>query len=107
WTYACAMIPAGWLAEQFGARRLLALGLTVWALATMLVGVTSGFITLLVLRLLLGLGESVAFPSLSKLLADAVPAADLGTANGVIAFAYLIGPAVGTLLGGYLMSAYG
>jgi MFS family permease len=60
-----------------------------------------------VLRLLLGVGESTGFPSVSKLLAAAVPTASLGTANGIVAFAYLFGPAVGTLLGGMLMVNFG
>jgi len=68
WTYALVQIPLGWLAERYGAHRVLACGLAVWALATMLVGVVSGFVMLLILRLLLGLGESVGFPCTSKIL---------------------------------------
>jgi len=57
--------------------------------------------------LLLGVGESVGFPCMSKILASTVPSQSLGTANGIIAFAYLMGPVVGTFAGGVLMSAYG
>ena len=56
---------------------------------------------------MLGIGESVGFPCVSKLVAMAVVPARIGLANGVIAFAYLVGPAVGTTLGGLLMDAYG
>jgi MFS family permease len=107
WTYATIQIPVGWLAERYGANRVLALGLAVWALATMLVGVASSYLLLLLLRLLLGLGESAGFPCTSKILASVVPTASLGTANGVVAFAYLLGPAVGTFLGGLLIARYG
>jgi MFS family permease len=107
WTYATVQIPIGWLAERYGAHRVLALGLAVWALATMLVGVVSSFVVLLILRLLLGLGESVGFPCTSKILASVVPNESLGTANGIIAFAYLLGPVVGTYLGGLLISGFG
>jgi MFS family permease len=107
WTYATVQIPVGWLAERYGAHRVLALGLAVWALATMLVGVASSYLILLLLRLLLGLGESAGFPCTSKILASVVPTAGLGTANGIVAFAYLLGPAVGTFLGGLLISRYG
>ena len=105
--YALAMIPAGWLAERFGGRAVLAGGLLIWSLATMLMGFAGSFVTLLLLRLLLGLGESVAFPCMSKLLATAVEPARIGLANGVIAFGYLIGPATGTLIGGLLMAQIG
>jgi MFS family permease len=107
WTYATIQIPIGWLAERHGAHRVLAIGLAIWALSTMLVGVASSYLLLLALRLMLGVGESVGFPCTSKILATAVPTASLGTANGIIAFAYLLGPAVGIFLGGLLIDAYG
>jgi MFS family permease len=107
WTYATVQIPVGWLAERYGAHRVLAIGLAIWAVATMLVGVVSSFVVLLCLRLLLGVGESVGFPCTSKILASTVPNESLGTANGIIAFAYLMGPVVGTYLGGLLITGFG
>ena len=107
WTYALLQIPAGWLAERFGALRILAVGLAIWASATMLVGAVHSFAALLALRLLLGVGESAAFPCMSKVLATSVPVRDLGRANGIIAFGYLFGPAVGVYLGGVLLLSYG
>ncbi len=107
WTYALVQIPVGWVAERYGAHRVLAAGLILWALATVLVGITSAYITLIALRMLLGLGESAGFPCVSKLLAAVVPVESLGTANGIVGFAYLFGPAVGTFLGGMLMAHYG
>jgi MFS family permease len=107
WTYALLQIPVGWIAERYGAQRVLTAGLTIWACATVLAGFAHSFAALLALRLLLGIGESAGFPCLSKLLATVVPIRSLGTANGVVAFGYLFGPAVGTYLGGVLMTHYG
>jgi MFS family permease len=107
WSYALLQIPVGWVAERYGAQRILAAGLTIWACATMLVGVAHSFAALLALRLLLGIGESAGFPCVSKLLAIVVPVKDLGTANGIVAFAYLFGPAVGAYCGGLLMVEFG
>jgi MFS family permease len=107
WTYAFLQVPVGWLAERYGAHRILAAGLTIWASATMLIGAAHTFAMLLVLRLLLGVGESAGFPCVSKLLAEVVPAKGLGTANGIVGFAYLFGPAVGTYVGGRLMAQFG
>jgi MFS family permease len=107
WTYSLVQIPVGWLAERYGAHRVLAIGLTIWAVATIFVGAAHTFPMLLALRLLLGIGESAGFPCVSKLLAAVVPLKSLGTANGVVAFAYLFGPAVGTFVGGQLMAHYG
>jgi MFS family permease len=107
WTYALAQIPIGGIAERYGAERVLAVGLVVWAAATLLVGVASGFVTLVVLRMLLGLGESTGFPCVSKLLAAAVPVGALGIANGIVGAAYSFGPAAGSFLGGMLMVRFG
>jgi len=107
WSYALLQIPIGWVADRFGAQRILAGGLAIWACATMLVGVAHSFAALLLLRLLLGIGESAGFPCVSKLLAMVVPVKTLGTANGIVAFAYLFGPAVGTYGGGLLMVQFG
>jgi MFS family permease len=105
--YVLCMAPAGRLAERFGAHRVLATGLTIWAVATLATGLVHGFLALLALRVLLGVGESVAFPCAPKIFASSVEVQHLGVANGVLGFGYLVGPAVGTLLGGYLMSVYG
>jgi len=106
-TYVLMMIPSGWLAERYGAHRVLAVGIAVWSSATLLTGFVSSFPALLVLRLLLGVGESAAFPCLSKLIASGVERHRIGMANGVVSFGYLFGPAVGTLAGGYLMAYLG
>jgi MFS family permease len=106
-TYVAAMAPVGWLSERFGAKPMLAAGVAIWSVATLLTGFAVGFWSLLVLRLVLGLGESVAFPGSSKMIAGQLDVAHTGMANGVIGFGYLVGPAVGTLLGSVLLVHYG
>jgi MFS family permease len=107
WSYCFTQIPMGWLAERIGGHRVLAGALAVWALATMLLGLAHSFFMLLALRVLLGVGESAGFPCVSKIMAAAVPAPGLGVANGIVGFAYLLGPAVGTYAGGWLMVHFG
>jgi MFS family permease len=105
--YVPCMPAMGWLAERYGAKRVLAVGISIWSVATLATGFAGGFVALLALRVLLGVGESVAFPCASKVLAQAVAVGRLGVANGIMSFGYLLGPAVGTLLGGYLMTLAG
>jgi MFS family permease len=107
WIYVPAQILAGWLAERIGAYRTLAIGLALWSLATIGTGAVSSFASLLALRLLLGLGESATFPCMSKLLAQHVPPAKLGMANGVTFMGLGLGPAFGTFAGGLLMAQFG
>jgi MFS family permease len=107
WTYSVLQIPVGWVAERYGAHRVLAAGLALWACATMLVGFAHSFGALLLLRLLLGIGESAGFPSAAKLLAVVLPVESLGIANGIVAAGYQFGPAVGAWCGGLIMVHYG
>jgi MFS family permease len=107
WTYTPAMLLAGWLADRINPYRTLALGFAVWSVATALTGFVSGFLALFVLRFLLGLGESAAFPCSSKLMADHLPPHRLGAANGFLIAGVAWGPAFGTLAGGLLMAQFG
>jgi len=59
------------------------------------------------MRLILGMGESVAFPCYSKILARHLPEHARGFANGAIIAGMKLGPAAGTLGAGLLMTHYG
>src|SRR5690242_10142615 len=102
WTYIPGQLLAGWLAERINAYRTLALGLVLWSLVTAATGLASGFVILLGLRFLLGVGESAIFPCSSKLIAQHLPAQRLGVANGAMATGLALGPAFGTFFGGVL-----
>jgi len=107
WTYTAMLFVCGWFVDRFDVNRVLALGFLLWSLATAATGLVSGFATLLVARLVLGFGESVAFPCYSKILAQHVPEPDRGLANGAIIAGMKLGPAAGTLGAGMLMTTYG
>ena len=105
--YAFCQLPAGALSDRIGGKLVLGMGALLWSISTLLTGFVQGFLGLFILRLMLGMGESVAFTTTSKIIASNVPRAQMGLANGVIGFGYLVGPAVGTLLGGFMMAHWG
>jgi ACS family D-galactonate transporter-like MFS transporter len=107
WTYAFCQILSGWLVDRFDVNRLLALGFLIWSLATLGTGLTRGFAMLLFARLCLGIGESVAYPSYSKIIAKHFNAEHRGRANGLISAGWATGPAIGTLVGGLLVAHIG
>lgn len=107
WIYAPAQFAVGWLSDRFCVYRLIALGLAVWAIATFLTGFADGLAMLVVLRLALGVGEGVAFPAASKIIARHVSGARRGLANSTVAAALAWGPAVGTFGGGLILSYFG
>jgi sugar phosphate permease len=98
---------AGWLADRFNVCWVLSAGLFVWSLATMFTGVARTFAVIFGLRLLLGIGESVAYPAYARILVNHFPEHHRGFANALIDAATKAGPALGTLLGGLLMLRYG
>ena len=107
WVYAPLCLVVGWLCDRFCVYRLFAAGIALWALATVLTGFVQGLAALIALRLVLGLGESIAFPGSSKIFAAEGPPANRGMANAMVAAALAFGPAVGTLSGGLILEAAG
>jgi MFS family permease len=79
----------------------------VWSFATLATGAVSGFVGLCLMRLLLGIGESVAYPSYSKILMLTLAEHQRGLANAIIDAGTKVGPALGTLIGGLLIARFG
>lgn len=107
WTYVPGHILSGWLIERFNAYRTLAASLALWSMATLLTGFAGSFAVMLVLRLLLGLGESSTFPSISKLLAVHLPGARLASANGIVGAGLMLGNGAGMVLSGLVLAHFG
>ena len=107
WTYAPAQLLQGWLSQRVDLYKLLTLGVLLWSLVTATTVLAGGFATLLGLRLILGLGESVVFPVSSVLFAELVPEARRGAANGWMNTGLWIGPMVGTFAGAAIAARHG
>jgi MFS family permease len=107
WTYSVFQIVSGWMVDRFEVNWVLALGVLAWSCATLTTGLVHGFALLLTARLLLGVGESVAYPSYNKIIAKHFQALHRGRANGLISAGWAAGPAVGTLVGGLLVAHIG
>jgi MFS family permease len=72
--YALAGLPLGRLADTRSRRKLLALGVTVWAGLTALGGVAASYAMLAATRLGVGIGEAVCAPAAISWIGDLVPA---------------------------------
>ena len=107
WIYAPVQFFAGWLCDRFSVYKLMAVGILLWAGSTLLMGFAGGFASLLVLRVMLGVGESISFPGSSKIIARHVPPESRGMANGALAIGIALGPAAGTLAGGLILGQWG
>jgi MFS family permease len=107
WTYACLQPVSGWLVDRLNVNWVIAGGFFLWSAATAGTGIVHTFATLFLLRLILGIAESVAYPSYSKIIALNFPEEHRGLANSVISAGLTLGPGFGMLLGGMAMARFG
>lgn len=107
WTYAAFQLVAGWLVDRYNVYWVYGAAFLLWTIATALTGFAGTFVVLFALRLLLGLGESIAYPAYSRIIAKDFPERRRGLANALIDAGSKAGPAIGTLVGGLLVARFG
>ena len=107
WTYAGCQVITGWLVDRFEVSRLYAAGFLVWSAATLFTGFAGAFAGLFALRLVLGIGESTAYPAYARILSREFPEHRRGLANALIDAASKTGPGVATFIGGLIITAFG
>ncbi len=107
WSYAIAQPAAGWVAQRFAPRTVLAVATGLWSLATFACGLATGLVMLFVFRMLLGLAESVIFPTNARIFAEHALEHQRGRCNSAMSIGHSMGPTVGTLLGAAVLIAYG
>ena len=107
WTYSTCQILSGWLVDRFDVKWVFAAGFFLWSSATAVTGLVHSLALLTVVRVVLGIGESVAFPGYSKILAIHCPEGRHGFANSIITAGLALGPSFGLLFGGTLVAHYG
>jgi sugar phosphate permease len=96
WTYALCSPLAGNLADKFSRPLIITISLATWSAVMALTGFAQSVATLLALRLLLGIAESLYLPAAGALLGDHHPAGSRGRAMGF----HILGLNVGSLVGG-------
>ena len=106
-TYTAMQFVIGWLVDRFDPARILAAGFFVWSLATAATGIARAFSVLFAMRLILGVGEAVALPCGSKIIAQHLTDRHRGFAAGAFMASLRAGNAVGTFGAGLLMARYG
>jgi ACS family D-galactonate transporter-like MFS transporter len=107
WTYCLMQMVSGWLVDRFDVKWVFAAGFFIWSTATAVTGLLHGFTAMLLIRVILGVGESVAFPSYSKVLCTHFREDRRGFANAMIIAGLALGPAIGLLVGGNAVASFG
>jgi MFS family permease len=107
WTYGFFQIPAGAIVDRLGTRYVYACGFLLWSLASSAIGLSQGLAGMLVLRLLLGVAESVGPIASTAFIRRNFAVEELGLPIGIYIAGQNLGPAVGTLVGTQLIEHFG
>jgi len=94
---------SGFLADRFGIKRMFLLGLGVFVLGSLLCGFAPSLGLLIAARALQGFGGGIAQPLGPAQLFRAFPPKEQGTALGLFGIALVVAPALGPILGGWLV----
>ncbi len=94
WTYAFSQLPAGYLVDKLGARRMYFIAIAGWSIATALMAVGTKLWHFVTFRALLGLMEAPNGPASAKLTADWFPRSERGQATAIWDSGSKWGPAV-------------
>lgn len=105
--HSIASIPLGVLADRYLRKRLIAIGVGMWSVATALAGFAQSFTQIFVARAAVGIGEATYAPAASALISDRFPASERARAMGVFQLGTIVGGGVGLIVGGYVARAWG
>lgn len=106
-TYALFQVPAGWISDRFGARRMLSGYIFAWSLLTGLTGMVTGSAGLLMARLGVGVSQAGAYPTSSAIVRRWVPLNGRGTASALVSFGGRLGGTMAPFLTMMLITGVG
>ena len=103
--YAVASMPLAWLVDRFSRRHVIALGVMLWAFATMAFGVVQGFAVMYVARVLVGIGEASLVPATYSIFGDLLPRSRLPFAMNLFHIGAVAGSGFAFVFGGWVVSS--
>ena len=98
------VIPiTGWASARFGTKRLYMISIALFVVGSALAGLAWSAETLIVFRVLQGLGGGMIMPAGMTILTQAAGPKRVGQVMSVVGIPMLLGPICGPILGGYLV----
>lgn len=98
------MIPiSAWLINRFGSRKMYLSAMSIFFIGTVIAAIAPNFGTLLVGRIIQGLGVGVTMPLLQTIMLSIFPANKRGAAMGTVGIVIGLAPAIGPTLSGWIV----
>ena len=107
WTYSAFQIPSGVLVDRYGIRRIYAGAFLLWCCASAALGLSRNFSQIMALRLVLGMAESFGPVASLAYIRTSFSQREQGVPTAIYVAGLSAGPAVGTLLGSYVLGSFG
>ncbi|WP_424320985.1 MFS transporter [Lacticaseibacillus chiayiensis] len=97
-SYALMQIPGGWLTDKFGTYRTIIAAIAMWSVFTILTGFAWSLVSLIVIRILFGIGEGT-YPSASlKQISEAMPYKKRASATSATISSNYVGAAIAPVI---------
>ena len=93
----------GWLTAFFGRRNFYAVSLAIFTIASLLCGTAHSIWMLVFYRIIQGIGGGALQPTAQAIMFETYPPERRGAAMAIFGLGAMVGPAVGPLLGGYII----
>jgi len=106
WSYIIMNIPAGGLADKFGAKRALGWAASLWSVCSALTGAATRFPHVVLARIGVGVGEAASFPVNARIVANSFPPEERGLAVGFYTSGLRLGFALTPILMACLISKW-
>ena len=104
---AAITIPlTGWLASEFGRRKVFLVSIVLFTIASVLCGLATTLPQIVFFRLLQGIGGAALVPLSQAVLFDINPPKEFGRAMSIWGIGVTLGPILGPALGGWLTENY-
>lgn len=104
--YGLMQIPGGIVADKFGPRKSVALGVFFWSVFSLLTGATSSLCQLMGVQVLFGLGEGIHPPAAFKAISAWFGSTERARANGVVMSSNTLGPMIAPILFATVMASF-
>ena len=107
--YFLTQVVGGWLADRFGGKVILGIGVLWWSLFTLVTppAAALGLTVLLVSRIAMGMGEAVSFPAVYSLVGRWMPVAERSRAIGLNNSCVPLGTVFALLVTPLIVGAWG
>jgi sugar phosphate permease len=101
-TYTVFQLPAGYLGDRLGPRRIMTFGALVSIIGNLIFSQASSYMVLSIAQLVNGMGQAMGWSSAVKMIVSWFPRSRRGTAIGLFATCVTGGSSVGIRLSGYI-----